>query len=122
MADHKDTQKTGARLRYAASDWLDTLLGRARALQPRVASLYVICDRRGRPMKVGTLREHWDAACKRAGVEDAHFHDLRAAGATEIDQRGGNAQAYLGHKSRQTTEVYLRDRRPMVVTPHRRKA
>jgi integrase len=97
------------------------LLDRARALQTRIASLYVFCDRGGVPLKKKTLWRRWVRACKAAGVVDAHFHDLRAAGATEMDRRGGDAQKFLGHRTRQTTEVYLRDRRLNVVTPLKRK-
>jgi integrase len=117
------TQKTGARQAYEATDALTAILNRARALQARVAGLFVLCDRRGRAWKPDTLRIHWTKACKAAGVVDAHFHDLRAAGGTEVDRRGGDAQKFLGHKSRRTTEVYLRDKRVNVVTPiARRKA
>ena len=117
------TQKTGARQAYEATEALSAILTRARALQARVASLYVLCDRRGRKWKDDTLRAHWDRACKAAGVEDAHFHDLRAAGGTEVDRQGGDAQKFFGHKSRRTTEGYLRDKRVNVVTPlARRKA
>ena len=119
--DHVRTQKTGARQVFEVTDGLRTLLDRARALQARIASLYVLCDRGGAPLKKKTLWRHWVRACKAAGVVDAHFHDLRAAGATEMDRRGGDAQKFLGHRTRQTTEVYLRDRRLNVVTPLKRK-
>lgn len=116
-----ETQKTGTRQAFEATDVLSALLDRARAAQGRVRSLYVLCDRRGRAWKPDTLRAHWDNACKAAGVEDAHFHDLRAAGGTEVDRRGGDAQKFLGHKSGRTTEGYLRDRRVNVITPLARK-
>lgn len=122
LAAYQETDKTGQRKAYAEAEWFTALLARAKALQPRIASLYVICDRRGRQVKDNTLREHWDAACKRAGVEDAHFHDLRAYGATEVNRRGGDAQSHLGHRDARTTAIYLRDRAPKVVTPFRRKS
>ncbi len=81
----------------------------------------MLCDRRGRQVKTKTLRAHWDKACHAAGVQDAHFHDLRAAGGTEVDRRGGDAQKFLGHRNRTTTEVYLRDRRVNVIKPLLRK-
>ncbi len=104
------------------TDGLRTLLDRARALQARIASLYVLCDRGGAPLKKKTLWRHWVRGGMAAGVHvEAHFHDLRAAGAAEIDERGGDAQKFLGSRTRQTTEVYLRDRRLNVVTPLKRK-
>lgn len=122
--DYLDTQKTGARLAWERSDTLDSILARARALQARVGSLYVLCNRRGGRWLTGTLRDHWDAACDAAGVADAHFHDLRAAAATEVERRYGKdaARAFLGHKSITTTETYLRDKRVSVVKPLARKA
>lgn len=124
LADVVPTQKTGARMRYTVTDDIKPLLDRCKALQARVASLYVLCQRGGKPWNDGSLRNRWNAACKRAGVEDAHFHDLRAAGGTEVDRQGGirAAQIFLGHRSHRTTEVYLRDKRANVVTPLKRKA
>lgn len=56
-------------------------------------------------------------------MTDAHFHDLRAAGATALDAEHGRiaAQRFLGHRSPQTTERYLRDKRAASVTPLVRK-
>lgn len=119
------TRKTGVRQAYEQTDDLRGLLDRARALQSRVASLYVLCDRRGRPWTPDRLRSHWHRACAAAGVTDARFHDIRAAAGTEVERRHGRkaAQVFLGHQSEQTTETYLRDRRPNVITPlTRRKA
>ena len=117
-------QKTDAPTAIEGSAVLDTILARARALQARVGSLYVLCNRRGRKWLPGTLRDHWDAACVAAGVDDAHFHDLRAAAATEVKRRYGQeaAQEFLGHKDARTTLIYLRDRQPNVVRPLARNA
>lgn len=123
FADGVQTAKTGARLRYERTPELDALLARAKALQARVGSLYVLCARAGRQWKPDGLRRHWWAACRAAGVTNAHFHDLRAAGATALDAEHGRiaAQRFLGHKSPQTTERYLRDKRAAAVTPLVRK-
>jgi len=122
--EYLDTQKTGSRIAWERSDGLDSLLSRCRALQARVGSLHVLCDRRGRPWKPGTLRDHWDAAVEAAGVADAHFHDLRAAAASEVKKRHGEeaAKEFLGHKSLATTQTYLRDREARLVRPLARKA
>ena len=116
------TEKTGARLELEPSDVLDALLARARSLQARVASLYVLCDRRGRRWNTGTLRKRWNAAAAAADVPDAHFHDLRAAGATEIKRRGGDPQEFLGHQDARTTLIYLRGLKISRVVPLARKA
>jgi len=119
-----ETQKTGQRQTYEASEALDAILARAKALQARVASLYVLCNRRGKPWLPGTLRDHWDAACAKAGVEDAHFHDLRAAAGSEVERLYGQevARKFLGHRDIRTTMIYLRDKRPNVVRPLTRRA
>lgn len=116
-----ETQKTGARATIEAAEALSAILDRARALQARVGSLYVLCDPRGKPWRPDTLGRHWRAACDTAGVLDAHFHDLRAAGATELDKRGGDAQQFLTHKDARTTAGYLRDRRAFIIKPLARK-
>jgi integrase len=117
-------QKTGGRQSFEQSDALDAILARAKALQARVASLHVLCNRRGKAWLTGTLRDHWDAACAKAGIEDAHFHDIRAAAGTAVEALYGQEEArkFLGHKDIRTTMVYLRGKRPNVVRPLARKA
>ena len=46
-------------------------------------------------------------------------HDLRAATDTQADEAGRDAQAFLGHHDRKTTEICLRSRKPTVVKPLR---
>lgn len=117
------TSKRGARVRLERTPELDILLGRARALQANVASLYVICGPGGAQWKTWQVRDKWTAACKRAGVVDAHMHDIRARAGTDREAAEGRdaAQALLGHKNPRTTEIYLRDKRVSVVRPLTRK-
>lgn len=123
LSESVKLQKTGRRLHFTRTPELDAILARCRALQARIASLYVLCARGGRQWQTDALRRQWRAACRRAGVPDARFHDIRAMGATRIDREHGRhaAQAYLGHTSPASTEIYLRDRSPPVVTPLVRK-
>jgi integrase len=121
--DHVLTRKTGVRQEYENTDDLAALIARARALQARVGSLYVLCLRGGRKWDVRYLREKWHEARKAAGVAHAIFHDIRAAAATEVDRQGGNAQLFLGHKDAKTTMIYLRGLKINIVRPlARRKA
>lgn len=119
-----ETQKTGARAALAPSDALDAILARARAVQARVASLYVLCARAGRAWRPDGLRRHWIKACKAAGVADAHFHDLRAAAGTEVERRYGReaAREFLGHADIRTTMVYLRGLRVGTIRPLDRRS
>lgn len=118
------TQKTGVPLEIESTDEFGAILARAKALQARVGSLYVLCDRRGRQRKQSWVRDHWNDACTAAGVKDAHFHDIRAAAGTEVEKLYGEkaAQNFLGHKDARTTMVYLRGLRVNVVRPLTRKA
>jgi integrase len=117
------TMKTGVKHVIEDTEPLQEILARARALQSKVGSLYVLCNRGGRRWATESLRARWTAACQRAGIEDAHFHDLRAAAGTEVERQRGKraAQAFLGHQDERTTERYLRDRRTVVITPLARK-
>lgn len=117
------TLKTGVRQALEDTEALRTILTRARALQVRVGSLFVLCNRGGRRWTTGALRDRWDKAVKAAGVEDAHFHDLRAAAGTEVERQRGKrgAQEFLGHLHENTTDRYLRGKRVIVVTPLARK-
>lgn len=75
----------------------------------------------GRPFGYSTWNGYWTEACKKAGVEDAHFHDIRARVATTCDQEGGSAKDLLGHSYQQTTDIYLRAFEIKKVEPVRRK-
>ena len=121
---HVRTRKTGARQAYERTEALDDVLTRARALQARVASPFVLCDRRGQPYDRHALGRLFRQAGKAAGVKDAQFRDLRAAAGTAKDQEEGEraAQAFLGHTDARTTRIYLRGRKVTTVRPATRKA
>jgi len=119
IADGVRTIKTGARQSFERTPDLDAILDRARALQAKVGSMYILCARAGRQWTTDGLRRRWNAACAAACVQNAHFHDLRAKGGTDVDRDLGRdaAQKFLGHRHAQTTDVYLRDKRANVVRP-----
>jgi len=121
---HVRTRKTGVRQAYERTDDLDDLLARARALQARVASPYVLCNERGQPYTRHSLGRLFRQARKAAGVTDAQFRDVRAAAATERDREEGEAaaQAFLGHTDPRTTRGYLRGRRVNTVRAVQRKS
>jgi integrase len=114
------TRKTGVRQRYDLDETLAPILARARALQARVGSLHVLCGRGGKPLDKDAIGYLWTKACEAAKVDDARFHDIRAAAATALDAEGGNAQAFLGHFDAKTTRLYLRGRQISTVKPLRR--
>lgn len=62
---------------------------------------------RGQPIK--QFRRSFATACKRAGIEDFHFHDLRHTAATWMRKRGvplDVVQEVLGHEDIATTKKY----------------
>lgn len=111
----------GPRQRYLLTPELRELLARARAVQGRIVSMYVIAGRGGRPVVYQTFWTWWVAACAAAGVEAARFHDVRAKAATDRDAEGGDATKLLGHASAQTTKAYLRGRKVNTVEPLKRR-
>lgn len=108
-----DQQKTGARLVVRWSPALRQTVERANALGGNVRALTLLYNRRGKAPDYKTVRAQWDAACRAAGVEDAHLHDLRAMAATAVGK--DRAGALLGHRDARTTRIYLRGREVPVV-------
>ena len=58
------------------------------------------------------LKAAWSRACTRAGVEDAHLHDLRHTAATEFAVQHGHGnvfllQAFTGHKTLSQLQRYV---------------
>ena len=60
--------------------------------------------------QVVSIKYAWRVACRRAKIEDLHFHDLRhEAGSRKADAGWPfhAVSAWLGHTSLKTTERYL---------------
>jgi integrase len=110
-------QKTGARLIVAWSPDLRAVVERTKAAERHgVATLTLFSQRGGRPLKITTIRQQWDLACSKAGVENAQLRDLRAMAGTEAKRQGIDPTALLGHADPKMTKRYLRDREIPVVT------
>ncbi len=76
--------------------------------QPHMAGAYVFGDATGG--RVGSVKTAWTAACRRAGIEGLHFHDLRReAGSRWLE--GGvplhQVRDWLGHTTVAQTSTYL---------------
>jgi integrase len=85
---------------------------------------YLLPSRKGdKPPDYRSVKLQWDTACKAAGVDDAHLHDLRAVAATEAEDQGLNPTALLQHTSEKQTRRYLRSKRePLVEAPSFRQS
>jgi integrase len=87
----------------------------AKALHTNVKALTLFHTRRGGPPAYKTVRDQWDLACERAGVADAHLHDLRALSITDADDQGLNSQALAGHSDPRMTKRYIRAHKVPIV-------
>jgi integrase len=60
--------------------------------------------------QIGTSKTAWRAACRRAGIKDLHFHDLRREFASRLLESGASnhdVRDWLGHANITTTSRYL---------------
>jgi integrase len=103
-------QKTGAKIVVAWNTELREVVERAKSLHGNIRALTLLHNRKGKTPDYRTVRQQWDLACERAGVTNAHLHDLRAMAATWARRQGQNPTALLGHTNVIQTERYLRDR------------
>jgi len=114
---HVEPNKTGAKLRIALEGELNTLVSALTAVRAR--SLFLVHDKKGRPITAGSLRTRFEKAREAAGV-DFQFRDLRAKAGTDASTLA-DAQALLGHAAATTTDRYIRARLGRIVKPIGRK-
>ncbi len=109
---HVQQGKTGKRQVFEMTPALAALLGRIRRLRRRVGSLSLFCTRQGQPYTVSGFNSIWRRLVQRSGLENVHFHDIRAKSLTDAKRYGGldYAQALGGHEKRDTTEGYVKAR------------
>jgi integrase len=68
---------------------------------------HIFCDEKGRPFQ--DVKRSFSSACKRSGINDFRFHDLRHTFASHYVMRGGSIkglQKILGHKDIHMTMRY----------------
>lgn len=112
-----DQQKTGRRLLLAWTPDLRAAVSAARAL-PGPRRIYLLGQRNGKLRCYTGVRDNWERACIKAGIADAHLHDLRAKSLTDAKRQGLDAQHLAGHTTEAMTARYLRSKeRDVVVGP-----
>lgn len=95
---------------------LRVVTDRAKALRGNVRSMtWLLPGRHGKPPNYRSVKDQFDKACERAGVEDIQMRDLRAVAATEAEKQGKNPTKLLGHTNEQQTRRYLRAKAEPVV-------
>jgi integrase len=72
------------------------------------ATAHVFGNEVGEP--IDSIKTSWRATCRRAKIEDLHFHDLRREAASRMDRDKVSRtaiSAQLGHARVTTTDIYL---------------
>lgn len=109
--------KTGAKRAIEAVGELASVLARIDARPRERVSAYLIQDDNGRPLTMLALRGRFDKARTAAGV-CFQFRDIRAKTASDTGDLA-HSQRLLGHKNRDMTEHYVRERIGQRVKPLR---
>jgi integrase len=109
--------KTRAKRAIEIVGELAVLIARIQARNRERRSAYLIQDDNGQPLTMLALRGRFDKARKAAGVS-FQFRDIRAKTASDTGDLG-HSQKLLGHKNRDMTEHYVRERIGQRVKPLR---
>ena len=123
MADIRDgavfvaQNKTGAKRAIEIVGELADVLARIKGRKRERQSAFLIQDDNGRPLTMLAMRGRFDKARKAAGVA-FQFRDIRAKTASDTGDLG-HSQRLLGHKNRDMTEHYVRERIGQRVKPLR---
>lgn len=113
----KKTQKSGHRQAFELTPILTAAIDRAKALPRPVRGLWLFCRRDGQPYRSATFSGAFYASCKRAGIKDARFHDVRGKAITDAKRLGQDYQALAGHSTRDMSDSYIRARQADRVAP-----
>jgi len=116
--------KTTNRLVYLWTPELRSVVERIRTMPRSVLGSNLFCTREGAPYTTSGFDSIWQRAMQKAiakGVLGERFteHDIRAKTATDDPE---NAQKRLGHKTRSTTDRYIKAHQIERVTPLTRKS
>lgn len=111
-------EKTNARLLVQMTPDLEDLIARIKALPRKIRGLTLFCSPRGgKPVHYSSVKDAFAISCRKAGVEDASLHDLRAKSLSDTDDQGNDAQKLGGHTDAKMTKRYLRLRKVTVGLP-----
>lgn len=114
-------KKTNTKVLVAMTPDLEAAISRAKSLHSSVKGLMLFHRRDGSPLKYNTINYQWNKACEAAGIEDANFHDIRAAAATDAKAHGLDSKTLLGHTTESSHNRYLRSREIKVATPNKKR-
>lgn len=106
----KTAKSTGVTLEIEITPDLLDVIRRVKATGT-VKGMTLFHGIKGKPYSKDGIETAWQRACARQGINDAHFHDLRARALSDAKRRGlalVDIQDAAGHSSVTTTESYLR--------------
>jgi integrase len=129
----KVAHSTGAAVRMRVSpalrDAIDRLLAHKRSVVARVVQRTggapvnpaLIVTRDGQRAGQSGISSAWDRACERAGIVDAHIHDIKAKAVTDTERLYGMraARVQAQHSTEQQTASYVRARASEIIKPTR---
>lgn len=123
---HVTIRKTGERRVIDWSDELKEVVADIAAMPRPVRGLYLFCNRKGQPYTSSGFRAIWQramrAALKSGRVKERFTeHDIRGKAATDAEAAGMNAQKFLAHRHRNTTDGYIKSKRVERILPLSRK-
>jgi integrase len=108
----KTEGSTGASVLIGWTPKLSAVIGRIKALKRRSLT-HVIFMQEGQPYTYYGASSAWMRAVKRSGMENCHFHDLRAKAITDKEGAEGMQQARRmgAHSTEGQTADYVRHRK-----------
>lgn len=132
LTPRKTKRSTGATIEIVVTDEIQAIFNALRQYKNRerrprrktdpvpakIDSIYVFHNLKGRPYTKDGIETAWERGCRRAKVEDANFHDVRAKSLSDAESAGVTLkalQAAAAHSSAAMTEKYLRLRRTKTV-------
>lgn len=102
--------KTGKRQIFEISEGLKSVIDYAKSIDRPIGSFYLIPNYQGQQYQRRVFYFQWQNACKKSGVENVHFHDIRGKAATDAKALGLDYQLLLGHATRKQSDEYIKAR------------
>lgn len=108
----KTAGSTGAKVRIEWTPRLVAAIERFKAMGRRNL-IYVVTSQEAQRYDYEAFKSAWARAVKRSGVQNLHFHDLRAKALTDKDEDEGigAAQTMGAHSTQNQTADYIRHRK-----------
>lgn len=103
-------QKTGKRVNIKITSGLREALNAAQTVSGTNIRGLTLFHRRGRPLTYDGIKYAYSAAIQASGVPDMRPNDMRAKSLTDANRQGKDAQKLAGHKTKEMTETYIRER------------